>query len=170
MGASSSRQIVTQLDMPQPTVWKILKSKLRCHPYKITKVHAITEDDKELRHFFSTRILAMMQRDDNWVQRILWTDESHMHQNGFVNCKNCVFWVEENPHKVFPQSLHSPKVTVWCGFIGDFIIGPYFFEEQDARCQRHTVTVTGARFLQILQEFVNNKFLQNLESFKKEEY
>ena len=36
--------------------------------------------------------------------------------SGAVNKQNCRFWCEENPKIIHEQPLHSPKLTVWCGF------------------------------------------------------
>ena len=36
--------------------------------------------------------------------------------------------VSEQPHAFQEIPFHSQKVTVWCGFTGDFIVGPYIFQ------------------------------------------
>jgi hypothetical protein len=44
----------------------------------------------------------------------LFSDEAHLHLDGFVNKQNARFWTFENPHTVMEMSLHSAKCTVWC--------------------------------------------------------
>ncbi|KFM74482.1 hypothetical protein X975_03865, partial [Stegodyphus mimosarum] len=48
--------------------------------------------------------------------------------NGIVNTQNCRIWDDKSPHAVTAIPLHSPKVTVWCGFTAEFIVGPFFYE------------------------------------------
>ena len=85
-----------------------------------------------------------MEVDIEWLWKILWTDETHFHLTGYVHTYNCRIWTTENPLETLPVPLHPAKITVWCGFIGSFILGPYFFEETDALGPA-TVTITGQR-------------------------
>jgi len=50
-----------------------------------------------------------------------------------------------------PQPLNDEKVTVWCGFTSSFILGPYFFEQEQ---NGQPVTVNGARYHEMLENFV----------------
>lgn len=150
---SSCREISRRTDIPLTTVWRILTFKLKLYPYKIQKVHAITAGDRDVRYHFSLRCVALIGVDPNWLFNVLWTDEAHFSLNGYVNTKNSVIWADGNPHQVFPQPLHSPKVTVWCAFNGYFILGPYFFEELDRHGRLQSVTVTGVRYHALLVIF-----------------
>ncbi|GFY05616.1 uncharacterized protein TNCV_4402831 [Trichonephila clavipes] len=71
-----------------------------------------------------------MEQDPTWVFNILRTDEAHFSLLGDVNNHNCRIWATSNPREYTQKPLHSPKVTAWCGFVGSFIIGPFFFETQ----------------------------------------
>lgn len=55
--------------------------------------------------------------------------------------------------------MHSPKVTVWCGFTASFILGPYFFEELSARGPV-TCSITGQRYASLLE----NKIVPDLQA------
>ncbi|GFU17559.1 uncharacterized protein NPIL_260071 [Nephila pilipes] len=46
--------------------------------------------------------------------------------------------------------MHSPKVTVWCGSTGSFIIEPLFFETQRPVNGWKTVTANAQRYLTLL--------------------
>ncbi|GFV08008.1 uncharacterized protein TNCV_3443981 [Trichonephila clavipes] len=88
--------------------------------------------DFETRHLFSLQFLARFEVDPEWPLNIFWTDEAHFHLDSFVNSHNCRIWETDNPHSTFQVPLHSPKVTVWCGFPASLIRCPYFFEELGA--------------------------------------
>jgi len=52
-----------------------------------------------------------------------------------------------------PKPLNDPKVTVWCGLTSEFILEPYFFEDEH-NGQLRTTTVNGARYEEMLESFV----------------
>ena len=49
--------------------------------------------------------------------------------------------------------LNSPKITVWCGFTAEFIIGPFFFETITPTGPE-TCTINAERYHEMLQTFV----------------
>ncbi|GFU50783.1 uncharacterized protein TNCV_2494891 [Trichonephila clavipes] len=101
-------------------------------------------NDREKRLTFALTFLARVEVDASWPWKILWSDEAHFHLSGTVNTHNCRIWDTENPRTFQEIPLHSPKVTVWCGFTATFIPGPFFFEET-ARNGPVTCTVTARR-------------------------
>ncbi|GBM98902.1 hypothetical protein AVEN_201016-1 [Araneus ventricosus] len=116
-------------------------------PCKIShnkQLHAI---DTEKRLTFALTFLARVEVDASWLWQILCSDEAHFHLSGKVNTQNCRIRNTEN------LLLHSPKVTVWCGFTATFILGPFFFEEA-TRNGPVTCTVTAKRFKNMLENFV----------------
>ncbi|GFW39649.1 uncharacterized protein TNCV_3188201 [Trichonephila clavipes] len=117
------------LDLPRSTVQKIMRNILRYYPYKLQPVQEVVPHDFKTRHMFSLQFLARLEVDLELPWNILWTDEVHFHLDGSVNTHNCRIWETDNPHSTLQVPLHSPKVTVWCGFFASFILGPYFFEE-----------------------------------------
>ncbi|GFX95952.1 uncharacterized protein TNCV_2085321 [Trichonephila clavipes] len=72
---------------------------------------------------------TVVEVDASWPWKILWSDEAHFHLSGTVNTHNCRIWDTENPRTFQDIPLHSPKVTVWCGFTAKFILGPFLFEK-----------------------------------------
>ena len=48
---------------------------------------------------------------------------------GYVNKQNCRFWSEDQPEELQKLSMHSEKVTVWCGLWAGGITGSYFFKD-----------------------------------------
>lgn len=90
-----------------------------------------------------------MEDDENFLQKILWTDESHFHLNGCVNSWNFRIWSSVNPEEIQEQPLWSPKLTLWMGFTASFALKPFFFEENGV-----TVSVTGERYRHMLESHV----------------
>ena len=83
----------------------------------------------------------------------------------FVKKQNFCYWSESNPRELHERSLHGEPVTVWCAVANFGVWGPYFFEEEEK-----AVSVTSARYVQMLQNFLMPK-LKNLRenSFNKME-
>ena len=74
---------------------------------------------------------------------------------GMKHKQNCRIWGTENPHVYIEKLMHPKRVTVWCGFWSKFffIIGPYFFENE----QGEAITVNGNRCRAMLNEFFITK-------------
>lgn len=88
------------------------------------------------------------------------SDEAHFYLIGDINNQNCRYWPTENPCEIHEKPLHSPKVSVWCAVSSSRIIGPYFFEENNAM-----VTVTSERYSQILQTFLLPQIGEEIDEY-----
>lgn len=63
------------------------------------------------------------QRPDDFVKKIIFSDEAHFHLNEYVNKQNCRIWGNKNPRAIMENEMHPQRVTVWCGFwAGDWPI------------------------------------------------
>ena len=142
-GCFSAHDIAKATAIPYSTVRKVLRTKLACKPYHIKKVQALQDGDPERRMDFAGWLL---DQDPSLLRSILWTDEAHFYLTGHVSTRHCVIWSSENPHQTVSAPLHSPKVTVWCGFTQDFIISPVFVESPN--------TVNQDSYLAILKDHV----------------
>ena len=151
-GNSSARSISKQTDIPFSTVQKILRKIIKFYPYKITSNQQLLPGDRNTRLEFALRFLARLEVDDDWPWRILWSDEAHFHLHGDINTHNCRIWADANSHVVHQIPLHSPKVTVWCGFTASFINGPYFYKV--GRNGLTTCSVNSDRYANMLENFV----------------
>ncbi|GFX59907.1 uncharacterized protein TNCV_4984201 [Trichonephila clavipes] len=116
LASTSVCRVAEALDLPRSTVQKIMRNILRYYPYKLQFVQELLPHDFETRHLFSLQFLARLEVDPEWPWNILWTDEAHFHLDGLENTHNCRIWETDNPHSTLRVPLHSPKVTVWCGF------------------------------------------------------
>ncbi|GFW58337.1 transposable element tc3 transposase [Trichonephila clavipes] len=159
LASTSVRRVAEALDLPRSTVQKIMRNILRYYPYKLQFVQEFLPHDFETRHLFSLQFLARLEVDPEWPWNILWTDEAHFHLDGSVNTHNCRIWETDNPHSTLRVPLHSPKVTVLCGFSASFILGPYFFEELGTGGPV-TCSITGQRYASLLW----NKIIPDLQS------
>ncbi|GBN55276.1 hypothetical protein AVEN_112465-1 [Araneus ventricosus] len=80
-----------------------------------------------------------MEVDNAWLWNILRTNEAYFHRQGSFNTQNCRILLREDPFQMLPLPLHSPKITVWCGFTVALIVNPFFCE---AICPSGPVTCT----------------------------
>ena len=58
------------------------------------------------------------------------SDEAHFHLVGYVNEQNCRILGSENPIMIIEKPLYLQRVTVWCSFWAEWIIGPHFLENE----------------------------------------
>ena len=74
-----------------------------------------------------------MPHDLLFSENILRSDEVHFNFNQTVNKQNFRTWGKKIPRIHYEIPLYSPKVTVWCGFMTTYILGPFYFEKVTAR-------------------------------------
>ena len=141
LNAASCRNVAKRLEMPLTSVHKILRVKLQMKPYRIKHLQALTENDFTDRLEFAHWFLESCANDREFLEDVLWTDEAHFYLHGQVSSQNCMIWSKENPQAFTTSPLHSPKITVWCGFTAKCILPPFFFSS----------TVTGAAYLEMLR-------------------
>ena len=66
-------------------------------PYKLQVVQAITAADKRKRKQFCVDLQEKLEEDE-FNERLVFSDEVTFHTNGKVNRHNVRIWGEENPH------------------------------------------------------------------------
>jgi len=88
----------------------------------------------------------MVNEAEDFVTKIVWSDEVQFKLNGSVNRHNCncVYWVPENLHVRVGKVVNLPGVNVWCGLSAKGLIGPFFCEG----------TVTGEAYLEMLRSSI----------------
>lgn len=68
-----------------------------------------------------------MSEDVNLFNSVLFSDECSFHNNGTVKRH---YYSDYNPHQLrIIHSQHRWSVNVWDSIIGQYLIGPYLFEE-----------------------------------------
>ena len=88
-----TRQIARELEISQSSVERTLKAH-KFHPYKLTILQELTEDDPDRRLQFCEQIMDLLERNVLNVENVLFSDESTFTLNGEVNRQNCRYWAE----------------------------------------------------------------------------
>ena len=60
-------------------------------------------------------MLSRIEENGNYLDLVLFSDESTFHVCGKVNRHNCRIWGSENPHQVIEYERDTPKLNVWLG-------------------------------------------------------
>lgn len=121
----SSRRLSAATGVSQSSIIRILK-KENFHPYHFTPVQNLLPRDLPRRLQFCQRILNQHNGDQNFIKNIMFTDEATFTRRGIFNWRNSHYWEEENPHALKERHFqHEFKLNIWCGIIGDKLLGPY---------------------------------------------
>uniref|UniRef100_A0A1B6EKB9 DUF4817 domain-containing protein n=1 Tax=Cuerna arida TaxID=1464854 RepID=A0A1B6EKB9_9HEMI len=134
-----------QLGLPRSIVYDVVRKRLKLHAYKIQLVHEIKSNDKGLKLDFAVDILNRIDDSEDFLNNVMFTDESTFHVNGVVNRHNCRIWGSQKPQEIVQYQRDSPKVNVWCGLMNDRIVGPFIFAEK---------TITGDIYCDMLELYV----------------
>ena len=123
-------------------------------PYKLQVVQAITAADKRKRKQFWVDMQEKL-KEDEFNERIVFSDEATFHTNGKVNRHNVRIWGEEIPHATIEHERDSLKVNVFCATSKNHVHGPFFFEEN----------MTGDVHLQMFQNWLMDELIANEHEF-----
>jgi hypothetical protein len=127
---TSTREIAHHLQVSQQTVQHIL-NKHNFFPYIPRKVHALYENDPQRRIEFCTYFINKLREDPIFYRRVLWSDECTFGKNGAFNRNNHRHWSRENHHVLVVVEQNFQRrfsVNVWCGILGDRLVGPFFID------------------------------------------
>ena len=97
-------------------------------PYKPRLLQALHKDDGDRLQEFCKLMLKKFNAEPDFIDKIIWSDESMFKLNGHINGHNCIYWSDVNPKVTMQHELNLPEVTVWCSISSAGIIGPYFFK------------------------------------------
>ena len=140
----SIRQTSRELGVPRSTVHDIVHKHLRLRAYELQLLHHSKPDDHRKRTDFAFEMLSRIVENNNYLDLVLFSDESTFHVCGKVNRHNCCIWCSQNPHQVIEYERDTPKLNVSLGLHNHGVIGPFFFMES---------TVTGHSYLDMLENF-----------------
>ena len=93
----SIRRTSMETLIPSTTVWRVARKRLVMKPYKLQLVQTITADDKRKRKQFCVDMQEKLEEDE-FNERLVFSDEATFHTNSKVNMHNVRIWGEENPH------------------------------------------------------------------------
>lgn len=138
---TSTNNISSISNISATSVRRILKRN-HFHDFKMILVQELWPEDYERRLNFIAQMGVLEEEINNFRNMVLWSDECTFSNNGRVNRHNMHYWSRENPKWTRQRNFQrSFKVNVWCGFIGRYLVGPYFFEG----------TLNAERYLEFLQ-------------------
>lgn len=125
---TSVREIANIVGTSRSTVSGILK-RHKFKPYIAQKVQALHENDQIRRAEFCNFYLRTLQQDPLFYSKIIWTDECTFNNNGIFNRNIHRHWSQENPRFVVNNNFQRRfSCNVWCGLLGDRLIGPFFID------------------------------------------
>ena len=126
------------------TVWRVLRKRLQMKPYCLHLLHLLKPTDHIDRTNFCIKMQDAMTEED-FLDRVVFSDESTFHINGKVHRHNVRIWGTENPHEMVPHERASPKINVFCAMSTRNVYGSFFFLED---------TVKGTSYLEMLQTWL----------------
>lgn len=99
------------------------------HPYHVQLHQELHEDDYNKRVEFCRWAQEQIQNNAYFFEYVLFGDEATFHKNGNVNRHNFHYYSTSNPHHILTNSQTRWSLNVWAGILGNYVIGPYFFED-----------------------------------------
>ena len=139
----STRRAALELSISRTSLRRLM-AKLHLRPYRPRLLHGLLEDDPDRRIQCCETMRDMIaNEDEDFLNKIVWSDEACFKLSGRVNRHNCVYWTAQNPHEVLQKQQKDPGVVVWGGISSDGLIGPFFFDG----------TVNGANYLEMLETY-----------------
>ncbi|PSN52229.1 hypothetical protein C0J52_12759 [Blattella germanica] len=78
--------------IPQSTIVKILHKRLHFHAYKVQILQALMPEDRPRRAEFATLMLERIDADNEYLNKVCFSDEVTFHTSGTVNRHNVQIW------------------------------------------------------------------------------
>jgi hypothetical protein len=105
----SLSRLSAEQNTPNTTCHRMFSRHLNVRPYRVQRMHALTQLNYEARLNFVTIVCEWHQGDDQWLKRWMFTDEATFHVCGRINKHNCLIWGIENPHDSYELERVSHK-------------------------------------------------------------
>ena len=143
---SHIRAAADDLELSITTVWRILRLQLKWKPYKTLRVNKLTAKNMEDRVEFCHWFLA---QDDDFCQRIIWSDEKRFVLHQGPNSKNDVIWAPWNPEEEEEcRRQGDTKLMAWCGLVDGKMLTVRWMVDKDGR----PASVNGERYGDLLKQ------------------
>ena len=119
----------TENEVSPPTEWRILRTDLRMHPYKVHVFQSVTTVCREKRRRFAEEFGDHLQQNPRTLEHIWFSVEAYFHLMGDINRQNVFSWSTQHPRQIHKSTLHTQNVLVWCAVSARVLIGPFMFED-----------------------------------------
>jgi hypothetical protein len=97
------------------------------HPYHLELHQELHGEDFANRVAFCEWTEEKIRNDEHFFERVVFTDECCVKNNGAVNKHNLHNWAIQNPHWMRVQDIQNRwSLNVWGGVVNNRIVGPVF--------------------------------------------
>jgi AraC-like DNA-binding protein len=118
----SIREIAQEVDISSRSVHRILNEN-RLHPFHYTRVQHLEPEDYPARRNFCVWLLNKAAEDENFISRILFSDESSFGRQGCFNHRNLHVWSYDNPRANYPRAFQRRfSINLWARLVGDSVV------------------------------------------------
>lgn len=153
----SIRNASADLGLSYATVQRILHHH-KIHPYSFIRLQKLHPGDYQRRVEFCENFLIEAQEDENFLQRIIWTDEAKFCQRGVFNRRNRHFYARENPHMVLEvENQRKFSLNVFCMLMDNRFW--YFIYNENLNGDRYIDIIRN-----VVEEFVDDLPLRVADS------
>ncbi|KAK3931512.1 Transposable element Tc1 transposase [Frankliniella fusca] len=137
---TSVRVTARTLGMRKTSVHKMLKKDLNMRPWKRFQVQELKERDLANRARACEELMDRVDAAQNnpqfpgdmFLNRVIWSDECTISNEGHFNSHNSHHWAEENPRCTATTHIQGRwKVNVWAGVLHSKVIGPFFVDNMN---------------------------------------
>ena len=142
----SIRNASRKLEFSYSKVHNILKRTLKWRPYRVQRVHHITEQSMLKRKEFCSWVI---QQSPGLFQKVIFSDEKWFVLQQSPNQQNDRIWAPINPNiSVASKRLHGEKIMCWAGFVNGKMLKFHWFIDAKGK----TVSVNEESYLKMLKE------------------
>jgi len=119
----STRRMASRIGVSRMQVWRTLHEE-DLYPYHDQRVHLEPGDHAQCMDF-----CHWIKVHPELLSIILFSDEAAFTWDGVNNLRNVHMWSHDNPHETSVTNFQRRfLVNVWCGVLGNKLIGPLVFD------------------------------------------
>lgn len=146
----SVREAEKDIGISKSTIHRVLK-KYKFKSYVEGRlVQKLRPGDADRRFIFCREMERLVEEDENFLSRIIWSDESNFSNNGMYNRQNNRYWSRENPLRIRETNDQVRfSFSCWCGIVKNRVLLIHFY-------QGHLNTEKYLEILELLRNEINN--------------
>ena len=126
---SSLKEAIRDIGVSRSSILRVLHE-FKFHPYSYIRVQQLKEEDYRKREQFCESILVKTQEENNFLEKIIWSDEAKITKNGIFNRRNCHYWCDSNPNASRERNFQeSWSFNVYCAIRDDRVVAVHIYNE-----------------------------------------